>query len=222
MFKSKYLVASSLTWAVLCGLSTTTALADETRHGVSDKEKVQTQEVQAPTAVQAAAAPVNPAIVGLVKSYEGNNLLLRLSDGSDRSYPIEPTATGSDRIRQGAFVSLDMDPQGQIKTVDTAEVDRVYEGTISKIEAEQVTVDLEDGTTYTTIISPATVARMGLESGSPLKVTTYKGTTATLLCLGQKATPIAAPIPIAPPPEPVGGGELTPVPALPPQPRALW
>ncbi|PSB01231.1 hypothetical protein [Merismopedia glauca] len=223
MFKCNYLLTSTILSAVFCSLSTTAVWADSTnsRHG-SSTSQVQSEEIQVPTQVQAATAPANPQIVGLVKSYQGNNLQLRLSDGTNQTYQIAPTVAGSTEIRQGSFVSLDMDEQGQVKTLETAEVDRVYDGTINNIAEDQVTLDLEDGTTYTATISPATVTRMGLESGSPLKVTTYKGTTATRVCLGQKATPIAAPPPVSPPPEPVGGGELEPAPALPPQPRALW
>jgi molybdopterin-binding protein len=224
MFKPNYLLTTAILSAAFCGLSTTDAWAQSNgaRHGFSTSQQVESEEVQAPKPVQASNTPATPEIVGLVKSYQGNSLQVRLSDGTNQTYQIDPTVTGSSEIRQGSFVSLDMDEQGKVKTLEMAEVDKVYDGTINNITDDQVTLDLEDGSTYTATISPATVTRMGLESGSPLKVTTYKGTTATRVCLGQKATPIAAPPPVSEPPEPVGGGELEPTPALPPQPRALW
>jgi hypothetical protein len=230
MLKRNYLLSSTILSAVFCSLSATAVWADtsNSRHGSSTSQRVPSEEVQAPTPTETTSAPVNPQVVGLVKSYQDNNLQVRLSDGTDKTYKIDPTMSGSTDVRQGSFVSLGMDEQGQVKSMEMAEVDKVYDGTVNKIDNDQVTLDLEDGTSYTTTVSPATITRMGLGSGSPLKVTTYKGSTATRLCLGQKATPIAAPPPpvtptnVAPPPEPVGGGELEPTPALPPQPRALW
>jgi hypothetical protein len=233
MMKLNYLITSAILSVAFCSLSAVSAGAapgNNSRHGSSSSPANKPDEIQVPAKTEPGTAKANPQTVGLVKSYEDGNLELRLADGTSQKYQIAPEVAGSTDIRQGSFVSLGMNEKGGVKSLETAEVDKVYNGTINKIEDDKVTMELEEGGSYTTTIAPTTLTRMGLAMGSPLKVTTYRGTAATRLCMGQKATPVAAPPPAAapvpaattPPPEPIGGGEIEPAPALPPQPRALW
>jgi hypothetical protein len=161
-------------------------------------------------------------IVGVVKSYNNNTLELRDVTGASQPYTVDPSAVGSLNLRPGTMVAVDANPEGQVQSVEMAEVDQSYSGVVTGVNEDTVTLQLPDGQTTTTIVAPETQSRLGLTRGTPLKVTTFRGTSATKVCIGQKPAPVVE----APPPLPAGGAEQVPLPEPPPVlpqvPEALW
>jgi molybdopterin-binding protein len=230
-FKPTTLVTGTILSLVFYGLSTSSVLARPTsdrsanridnRHGILvSQENAEPAGAAESTDPQAATVPSNK-VVGIVKSYNNNTLELRDVTGGSQPYTLKSNAVGSLNLRQGMMVSLDTDQEGAVSAVEMAEIDQSYTGVITGINEETVTLQLPDGQTTTTIIAPETAARMGLSRGVPLKVTTFRGTTATKVCIGQRPAPVVE----APPPLPTGGFEPIPQevpPPLPERPRALW
>ncbi|MBW4621350.1 MAG: hypothetical protein KME17_18570 [Cyanosarcina radialis HA8281-LM2] len=222
--KPTTLVTGTILSVVFCGLATSSAMArpssDANRHGVLVSQDT-VDPTDAPSNNSQAATPPKMRIVGVVKSYNNNTLELRDVSGASQPYTVDPSAVGSLNLRPGTMVAVDANQEGQVQSVEMAEVDRTYTGVVREINQENVTLELPDGQTTTTVISPETRSRMGITTGTPLNLTTFRDTTATKVCIGQRPAPVVE----APPALPSGGVEQPlpePPPVLPPTPSALW
>ena len=160
-----------------------------------------------------------PSNYGLVRSINGSTLQVQLLDGTSASYPlagtIEPNSTLG--IARGDLVGFDLDDSGTVTRVEPPTVSQAFEGRVTDIDGDQVTLTSDAGELLTTTIMPNTIARKGITPGKELIVTEYQGTWATKIC-SPKPPPVVE-IP-AIPPAPVGGPELPP-PISEPIP-ALW
>lgn len=173
----------------------------------------QAQEIT-PTSSQGVPATSQlPGRYGLVRSYNGIALEIRGLDGIFRSYTVSPEKIDSMKLTLGDLVAFDTDESGKITRLQLPEVESVFEGTISAIEGELVTVTSSSGQTVTTPVPPATIARLGLMPGKDLMVIQYQGTWATKIC----CPPVAAADPPTVPSPPVGGFDPQPEPI-----PALW
>ena len=127
-------------------------------------------------------------------------------DGIFRSYNISPDQAALMDLTRGELISFDTDEQGQITRLQPPAVESVFEGTISAIEGELVTVTSSSGQTVTTPVPPGTIARLDLVPGKDLMVIQYQGTWATKICCTPTAAVPEAPVgAFDPEPEPIPG-----------------
>jgi hypothetical protein len=223
--KPTTLVTGTILSLVFYGLSTSSAVArptnDAGRHGVLVSQDT-SEPTAAPSNNSQAATPPKMRVVGVVKSYNNNTLELRDVTGASQPYNVDPSAVGSLNLRPGTMVAVDANPEGQVQSVEMAEVDQNYTGVVRNINQETVTLELPDGQTTTTVIAPETQARMGIRPDTPLKVTTFRGTSATKVCIGQRPAPVVEAPPELPQGAPVQEVAPEPPPVLPQVPEALW
>lgn len=161
-----------------------------------------------------------PGNYGLVRSYNGQNLEVRLLDGTEKSYTV-PEGSSAD-LKQGDLVGFDVDDAGTVSKIQPPEVSEVIRGKVTDIDMESQTVTLmPEGADapVDTRISQSTISRLGLEPGKEVMVTKFQGTWASKVCLPKAAAPVAAP-PVEEPIVPTGGIE-EPIPEAEPIP-ALW
>lgn len=183
----------------------------------------QAQEIT-PDPVQ--AEEITPASVpndmgyGLVQSIDSQALQVRHASGTSATYPLGEGVTAPDDLSPGDLVVFDTTRKGVVKELSSSAPDRTYEGTVQKIEGEQVSI-LPDGASAaeSTTITPETASRLGIAEGERVRVTNYAGIGTTRVC-ALPAPVVEAPVTPAPA-VPFGGGE----PAAPPLPvpiPALW
>jgi hypothetical protein len=165
-----------------------------------------------------------PSTYGVVQSVSSSTLVVRLLDGKTVTYSLAEPGAQTTSYSRGDIIGFDTDEQGMAKNVQAPAVERQFEGTVSAIKKDKVTLTSSSGETLTTSISPATIARMGIATGKELTVTQFAKTWATKVCNRAVPAPIPqavepTPIPVVPQP-PTGGGGF---PALPPTPvKGLW
>lgn len=161
-----------------------------------------------------------PAQYGIVRSVSGDTLSVRMLDGTIKQVPATGNLSSSlGTLQRGSVVGFDTDANGNMTTLQAAEVDKSVSGTVSSINGDQVTVLSSSGESLTTPMSSATIARMGLVPGKELIVTTYKGTWATKVCCPETPAPVSNIVP-EPAPQPPVGAPFTPPPPKPVQ--GLW
>ncbi|MGB8698462.1 MAG: hypothetical protein WCD18_03510 [Thermosynechococcaceae cyanobacterium] len=186
------------------------------------------QDLLAPDApdsdLQASAKPgKTPSQFGIVRSVSGGTLVVRTLEGTTKQLTVpESLAASVSGLQRGSLVGFETDAAGSLTQLQPPETDRTFEGTISTIQGTQVTLTSATGESLTTPIAPATISRMGLAVGKPLKVTQYKGNIwASKLCVPETAAPVV-PVTVEPAPTPVipSGGGFTPPPVRPVP--ALW
>jgi hypothetical protein len=158
---------------------------------------------------------------GIVRSVSSGTLEIRSLDGTTKQITVpENLATSASGLKRGSLVGYDTDASGALTKLQPPAVDRTLSGTVSEIKGNQVTIKSATGESVTTPVDPATISRMGLNTGSQLTVTTFKDTWATKVC--GAVTPAPAPVtetPVAPTPVPTGGAVSPP----PPKPvKGLW
>lgn len=161
-----------------------------------------------------------PGNYGIVRSFTGQNLEVRMLDGTNKSYSVPEGSTSA--LNQGDLVGFDVDDAGMVSKVQPPAVDEVIRGTITDVDLESETVTLlPEGADapVDTRVSQGTISRLGLEPGKELMVTKYQGTWASKVCLPQAAAPVVAP-PVQEPIVPFGGAEPDPIPSEPIP--ALW
>lgn len=147
---------------------------------------------------------------GIVRSTGLNTVEIRHLSGGYRTYTASTDLTASMALGPGDLVAFDADPSGNLTRLQPPRISQVFEGTISNIQGNQVTVVAADGSSLTTTLAPNSINRLALAPGKGLSVTQYEGTSATKVC----CIKLAKQPPITLPPEP---------PAVPPQPiPALW
>ena len=208
--KTKTLFTTTMLSLVFYGLSTSSALANSSQPSLQGANPV-------------TSASSNQNVSGIINSYNSSTLEVKLADGTSQRYQLNPNLINSENIRKGAFVALLVDGNQIVQKVQPAEVEKTIEGIVREIVGYQVTLELPNGQIETTAVAPAVSARMGLAKGVPLMVTSYKGISATKICLG-KTTPPAISLPPVKKMPPVGGGEPPAIkpPAIKPPVRALW
>lgn len=128
---------------------------------------------------------------GLVRSLKGDQLSVRLIDGTARTYKV--AANGATQtFRRGSLVGFDVNGNDQIVKLDSARVRRVFEGTVIVVEENKLGLVSPTGERLVTSLSKAKIDRMKIEPGRTLRVTQYVGTWATKVCLPAEEDDIAA------------------------------
>jgi hypothetical protein len=154
-----------------------------------------------------------PSQYGIVRSVSGDNVSVRMLDGSTKQVAVTgDQASSLSTLQPGSILGFDTDPSsGAVTKLQSAEVDKKVSGTVSSIDGDRVTVLSSTGESLTTPVSSATISRMGLVPGKELIVTTYKGTWATKLCCPQTPAPVSNVVP-EPAPQPAGAPFVAPAP----------
>lgn len=152
---------------------------------------------------------------GIVRSVSSGVLEVRSLDGTTRQLTVpESLATSTGGLQRGSLIGYDTDASGALTRLQPPAIDRTISGTVSEIKGNQVTITPANGESITTPVDPSTIARMGLNTGSQLTVTTFKDTWATKIC--GAVTPPPTPVSDAPAPEPIPtGGAVSPPPPKP-------
>lgn len=196
------------------GKTLTTAQAAET-DAETETEVVQDQEIeieQAPETKETLQG--DRRFAGIVKSFDGETLVVRQDDGSCETLTVAPEVLGDLNLTKGSLVIVER-KDAQVTSLQRPEVSQTIDGVVTEMVDDQVTLKLANGETEGTTIAPETAKRLGLAPGVPLRVTTYEGVPTTRVCLGER--PRSQPPVVAPPPPPAA------VPVTPTEPvRALW
>lgn len=152
-----------------------------------------------------------PQNYGIVRSAGLNTLEIRHLSGGYRTYSVSSDLTASMALSPGDFVAYNADASGTLTQLQPPRIARIFEGTISNIQGNQITVVAPDGSSLTTTVAANSINRLELSPGKGLSVTQYEGLSATKVCCISKFTQQP---PVLLPPEPA---------AAPPQPiPALW
>lgn len=197
--------------SLLVGLSAYPAMADSPGNQPGKSTN------QANTNLSQASTGAQRNVTGIVNSFRGNTLDLRLADGTCKTFSVEPSTLSSQSLRKGTLVTFDTDANRRVTRIQQPEVAETINGVVTKIANDQVTLRLPNGQTRTTVVAPATAQRLKLAPGVPIATTLYRGTSLTKVCVrALDIAPVAAvPVPVAPP--------LAPPTFKAPQPvRALW
>lgn len=152
-----------------------------------------------------------PQNYGIVRSAGLNTLEIRHLSGGYRTYAVSSDLTASMALGPGDFVAFNADANGTLTQLRPPRIARIFEGTISSIQGNQITIVAPDGSSLTTTVAANSINRLKLSPGTGLSVTQYEGISATKVCCISKFTQQP---PVVVPPEPT---------AAPPQPiPALW
>ncbi len=163
-----------------------------------------------------------PGNYGLVRSYNGENLEVRMLDGTEKSYTV-PEGTSAE-LKKGDLVGFDVDDAGMVSSIQPPAVDEVIRGTVTDIDVENQTVTVlpEGGASpVDTRISESMISKLALEPGKEVMVTKYANSWASKVCLPKAAAPAAAP----PVEEPIVPADSVEEPSLEPAAEpipALW
>jgi hypothetical protein len=157
-----------------------------------------------------------PGEYGVVRNVSGNTVEVRTLDGTSKTLTVADAGSLAS-VKRGDIIGYDVDKSGAVTRLEPPAVEKAFEGTVSAIDEDQVTVTSATGETLTTTIRPSTMARLGLTTGKQVTVTTYQGTWATkVCCVEPPAPPPVEETPVQPPPQ--GGVEVPP-----PEPvKGLW
>lgn len=128
---------------------------------------------------------------GLVRSLKGDQLSVRLIDGTARTYKVAANSA-TQTFRRGSLVGFDVNGNNQIVKLDSARVRRVFEGTVIVVEENKLGLVSPTGEQLVTSLSKDKIDRMKIEPGRTLRVTQYEGTWATKVCLPAEDDDIAA------------------------------
>lgn len=128
---------------------------------------------------------------GLVRSLKGDQLSVRLIDGTARTYKVAANSA-TQTFRRGSLVGFDVNGNNQIVKLDSARVRRVFEGTVIVVEENKLGLVSPTGEQLVTSLSKDKINRMKIEPGRTLRVTQYEGTWATKVCLPAEDDDIAA------------------------------
>jgi hypothetical protein len=181
----------------------------------------------APKAVQAQEITPDSAPkgnnYGLVQSIDTQSLEVRQADGTTQVYPLDEGVTAPPDIGPGDLIVFDTNRKGVVRSLQPPAEDQVVEGTIDRIEGDQVTFMPDGGTApLSTTVAPETISRLGIAEGQRVRVTQYAGIGTTRVC-ALPAPVVESPPPEAAPPVPFGGAEPPPVEPPAPVPiPALW
>lgn len=119
---------------------------------------------------------------GLVRSLKGDQLSVRLIDGTARTYKVAAN-NAAQTFRRGSLVGFDVNRNNQIVKLDSARVRRIFEGTVIVVEENKLGLVSPTGEQLVTSLSQDKIDRMKIEPGRTLRVTQYEGTWATKVCL---------------------------------------
>lgn len=207
-------IAASPSQTESLGKTSTTAQAVET-DAETEIGVVQDQEVEVEqTPATEKSLKGDRRFAGVVKSFNGETLVVRLDDGSCETLTVAPEVLGDLNLTKGSLVVVER-KDALVTKLQQPKVEQTMSGVVTNIVDDQVTVKLPNGETEGTTIAPETAKRLGLAPGVPINVTTYAGIPTTKVCLGER--PRSQPPVVAPPPPPAA------VPVTPTEPvRALW
>ncbi len=176
----------------------------------------------AQSAINPSSAPTGNNY-GLVQSIDSQALQVRQADGTTQVYPLGEGVTPPSNLAPGDLVVFDTNRKGVVKSLQPPSEERVLEGTVDRIEGDQVTF-LPDGgaAPVSTTVTPTTASRLGLAEGQRLRVTQYAGIGTTRVCA--LPAPVVESIPETAPQLPFGGVPEQPQPFIeaPPEVPALW
>lgn len=158
---------------------------------------------------------------GLVQSIDAQALQVRQANGTTQVYPLDEGVTPPENLSPGDLVVFDTNKKGVVKSIGVPEQEQVLEGTVDRIEGDQVTFLPDNGSApVSTTVAPDTIARMGLAEGGRLRVTQYAGLGTTRVC--GLPTPVVETTPEPAPSLPFGGAEPPPEPPPAVPIPALW
>lgn len=209
---SKQILTGAALSLFLVGLALDPALA---QHDLNHSEPATQQSGANPQLSQASRrsrttqAQRAQRVAGIVHSVNDETLVLRLADGTCQTFTMTSQVLGNRALRKGTLVIVNTDTAQRVTRIETPAADETIAGVVSAIADDQVTVQLPNGETQETTIPPETVARLRLQPGVPVVITTYEGVPVTRVCLGERPRP--QPLVTPPPPAPV---PPPPVPAL--------
>jgi len=152
-----------------------------------------------------------PQNYGIVRSASLNTLEIRHLSGGYRTYSASSDLTSPIALGPGDLVAFEADANGTLTQLQSPRISQIFEGTISNIQGNQVTIVAVDGSSLTTTLAPNSISRLALTPGKGLSVTQYEGTSATKVCCISK--PAQQPLPIASPSE-SRAAPVQPIPAL--------
>ncbi|WP_299485441.1 hypothetical protein [Acaryochloris sp. IP29b_bin.137] len=169
-----------------------------------------------PTQTALTTSPaVEPAEIlsqyGLVRSLKGDQLSVRLIDGTARTYKVAANSA-TQTFRRGSLVGFDVNGNDQIVRLAPPRVRRVFEGTVIVVEENKLGLVSPTGEQLVTSLSKDKINRMKIEPGRTLRVTQYEGTWATKVCLPAEGDDVAAlsqTLPETTSAEPVGGADFS-------------
>lgn len=150
-----------------------------------------------------------PQNYGIVRSAGLNTLEIRHLSGGYRTYSASSDLTSSVALGPGDLVAFEADARGTLTQLQPPRISQIFEGTISNIQGDQVTIIATDGASLTTTLAPHSISRLALTPGKGLSVTQYEGTSATKVCCISKPAQQQLPS-VTPPPE----SPVQPIPAL--------
>lgn len=169
------------------------------------------------TDTQKTALTTNPSVnpqeilsqYGLVRSLKGDQLSVRLMDGTSRTYKVAANNAAL-TFRRGSLVGFDVNGNDQITKVAPPRVRRVFEGTVIVVEENKLGLVSPTGERLVTSLSPDRIARMNIEPGRTLRVTQYEGTWATKVCLpaDEETAALSQAFPEPTGSEPIGGANF--------------
>ncbi len=162
-----------------------------------------------------------PDYVGIVSAFDGQALDVRLSDSTTRTFIFPDNLGGSPpNLQVGQTIAFDANRNDEIEGLDIPAVERQFEGQISNVGSDQISVITSAGETVDVPVTPATISELELSNGDELKVTRFRDfPEAAGICKLKRAAfvpppvPTPAPIPVAPP---------VPIPPVPQPLPALW
>ncbi len=128
---------------------------------------------------------------GLVRSLKGDQLSVRLMDGTARTYKVAANSA-TQTFRRGSLVGFDVNGNDQITKLAPPRVRRVFEGTVIVVEENKLGLVSPTGERLVTSLSTDKITQMKLEPGRTLRVTQYEGTWATKVCLPAEDDDLAA------------------------------
>lgn len=168
-----------------------------------------------PTRTALTTSPsVEPAEIlsqyGLVRSLKGDQLSVRLMDGTARTYKVAANSA-TQTFRRGSLVGFDVNGNDKIIRLAPPRVRRVFEGTVIVVEENKLGLVSPTGEQLVTSLSKDKIDRMNIEPGRTLRVTQYEGTWATKVCLPAEDDDVAALSQTRPDTtsvQPIGGAEF--------------
>lgn len=148
---------------------------------------------------------------GLVRSLKGDQLSVRLMDGTARTYKVAANSA-TQTFRRGSLVGFDVNGNNQITKLAPPPVRRVFEGTVIVVEENKLGLVSPNGEQLVTTLSKDKIDRMKIAPGRTLRVTQYEGTWATKVCLPSEeddAAALSQTLPETTPSESIGGVDFT-------------
>lgn len=159
-----------------------------------------------------------PDYVGIVSAFDGQAVDIRLSNNETRTFTLPDNIGGNPpNFQVGQTIAFDATKSDEIKGFEIPTVERQFEGQVSSVGSDQISVITSAGETQDVPVSPELVSMLNLQNGSEVKVTRFRDfPEAAGVCVIKRAAvipplppelPVRPPLPPAPP-------RFDPLPAL--------